>query len=521
MVDQLNFISQSWWNWMAPMFWQVSLLVFIIGGIDLLIRKWAWPQIRYALWFLILLKLVIPPTWSNSMSIVPNLRAFIPNIKSSEIISTSSNQISLSQIPESKSETEMFETETNFENKEIISPKNNSIINKSASIDWKLYLMATWLFGILIFSGMLLFKISKLKKWHQEQEKKKNIPLWFHELLVKTGKRLLIERLPAIVFSNEAVSPAVYGVFRPVLLLPEKYIDSLSEEEAEHILLHELAHIKRGDLIIHGICLLLQIIYWFNPFLIWTRKQMKHVREICCDLTIANILREKTSKYRQTLVNSARELLTESLEPGLGLLGLFEEPFRLIARLKWLEKKTWEKRKLAFGITILTSFLFSAFVLPMGALDFQNIATIEIEDEIESVKEKVMSHTVDLNLAYLDWNLETIENFYTKDVILSQEGEPTLSGIEAVMNDLRRQKFSGIKFHDLQNFIFDIWKDRDKIYVCETFRYSLSLEVPKLTLSGSGKSFTIWQVLEDDSLKIKYSIYNIDSATPNIINEEE
>ena len=66
--------------------------------------------------------------------------------------------------------------------------------------------------------------------------------------LIDTSERLGLERVPAIVFSDEAVAPAVYGLFRPVLLLPADYTESLSPEEAEHVLLHELAHLKRGDL---------------------------------------------------------------------------------------------------------------------------------------------------------------------------------------------------------------------------------------------------------------------------------
>ena len=57
------------------MFWQVGLLILLIGCIDLLIRKWAWPQLRYALWSLILVKLLLPPTWSLPSGIVPELAA--------------------------------------------------------------------------------------------------------------------------------------------------------------------------------------------------------------------------------------------------------------------------------------------------------------------------------------------------------------------------------------------------------------------------------------------------------------
>jgi len=64
MITLFNQAADSWWRWMGLMLWQVSLLIVIVSVIDLLIAKWAWPQVRYALWLLVLVKLLIPPTWS-------------------------------------------------------------------------------------------------------------------------------------------------------------------------------------------------------------------------------------------------------------------------------------------------------------------------------------------------------------------------------------------------------------------------------------------------------------------------
>ena len=75
--------------------------------------------------------------------------------------------------------------------------------------------------GLFLF--LLIFKMAKLRRWHLEQEERQTIPPWFHELLVETSGRLNLEQLPAIVFSRDAATPAVYGVFRPVLLLPEHH----------------------------------------------------------------------------------------------------------------------------------------------------------------------------------------------------------------------------------------------------------------------------------------------------------
>ncbi|MEW5902176.1 MAG: hypothetical protein AB1715_11995, partial [Acidobacteriota bacterium] len=72
-------------------------------------------------------------------------------------------------------------------------------------------------------------------------------------------------------------------------------------------------------------------------------------------------------KYRQTLLNTARELLTQTAEPGMGLLGVFEDPFRLVARLRWLEKKTWRTRKLMTAAVALVALVMTVAVLPMGS----------------------------------------------------------------------------------------------------------------------------------------------------------
>jgi beta-lactamase regulating signal transducer with metallopeptidase domain len=365
----MNQIAQAWWSWMGPMLWQVSLLILIVTVIDLLVGKWAWPPVRYALWLLILVKLLIPPTWSMPTSLisqsVPWARTQIVQLldgepNSAEQKDESSPATTPAAVPATGSHAAMPATATG--------PSSTSTPTKTAPV-WQTWLMGIWILGMVLFTLLLSLRMAKLRRWHREQVEKRTIPPWFHELMVQTARRIKLERLPAIVFSAEAVTPAVYGVFRPVLLLPANYTEELSREEAEHVLLHELAHLKRGDLWLHGLCLLLQIVYWFNPLLIWVRKQTRHVRELCCDLTIAGVLREKTARYRKTLLDTARELLTESLEPGMGLLGVFEEPFRLVARLRWLEQETWRKRRTMIAASILVVLIMVPFVLPMAAVE--------------------------------------------------------------------------------------------------------------------------------------------------------
>ena len=372
MISAVNHVAQSWWGWMGPMIWQVSLLILIISAIDLFLRRWAWPQVRYAIWLLILIKLLIPPSWTLPSSLIsrwqPVAQARLEQILDVSFQSpTTKDVIKLPALP-SEMKTVRPDLRSSKETTATL-PAGASPLTAGPRLGWKAVAMMGWILGLAVFTGLLAHRITRLRRWHKNQVEKKTIPVWYYEILVRTADRLKLGRLPAIVFSDEAKAPAVYGVFRPVLLLPAVYLDSLSEEDAEHVLLHELAHLKRGDLWLHGLFLLIQIVYWFNPLIIWARRQMKHVREVCCDLTVASLLKEKTVKYRETLLSTARELLTESAEPGMGLLGVFEDPFRLVVRLKWLEKKTWENRKLITATAVLVTLVLTAGILPMGSPD--------------------------------------------------------------------------------------------------------------------------------------------------------
>ncbi len=371
-MEILSRLAHFWWLWMSSMLWQASLLVVIVGSIDILIRRWVWPQVRYTLWLLIFIKLLIPPGWSIPTGIITGVMPSTREYLGSRWESTFPGPAGASGAGTGAAETGERVTlpgrpagEPGPAAPDIAQSEVQD--RRAGQFPVQVALMGIWLAGIAIYAILLTVRMRKLKRWHREQVERKTIPAWFHDILVDTGKRLGIERLPAIVFSNEAVTPAVYGVFRPVLLLPTRYSETLSKEEADDIIMHELAHIKRGDLWVHGATIFLQIVYWFNPLLLWASRQVKHIREICCDITIAGYLKGKTDRYRKTLLDTARELLTESPEPGMGLLGVFEEPFWLVARIRWLEKRTWERRAPITASVILLLLIMIPFVLPMAA----------------------------------------------------------------------------------------------------------------------------------------------------------
>jgi parallel beta-helix repeat protein len=378
MIEQLNSIAQSWWSWMWPMFWQVSVLILLIGTVDLLLQKRIWPQVRYAIWLLVLIKLILPPSLSLPTSIVSQAR-----MKTEQI----SSQVITSKIP-AKSRSVVLRSQEN-RNIEDVSvktfPESQVVMSNVTSeppvrdnagdiagteinikIHWHVYVMVVWLAVVLTLSLWVIVRFRKLRKFHVGKLSMTDLPQWFEVLLAETVKMLGLRKSPEIALSRHISSPAVFGVFKPVLVLPADTVHYLSRMHTGHILLHELAHIKRGDLLVNTFYMLLQIVYWFNPLLWLLRRKLQHLRELCCDATVARMLRDETADYRDTIVEVTQRFLTKPVGAGIGLLGMTESSSRLLVRLKWLEKKTWKYRGLRVALIFIIVGLISACILPMA-----------------------------------------------------------------------------------------------------------------------------------------------------------
>ena len=341
MITLANEFAGAWWGWMWPMFWQVSLLIVIGGALDAAMRKWAWPQVFYALWLLVLLKLVLPPTLASPVSIVG---AFGTLGAGHEAVATG------------------FEYPVPLSAPTVALP---NAPDPGAGLSWMAWLMLVWAVGVLFFGAWVAVKVRTVRRMYRVDREHAPVPAWMDELLASAAARLKLRRIPALVASPHVSTPAVFGVARPVLILPARDLSTLSKRDAEHILMHELAHIKRGDLIVHALALVVQIVYWFNPLVWVAQRRMRGLRELCCDATVAGVLRDETPVYRRTLLETARCLLERPREFALGFLGLMEDTSMIVTRLKWLEKRAWRNRRLRVATVSAVVAVMVGCVLPM------------------------------------------------------------------------------------------------------------------------------------------------------------
>jgi beta-lactamase regulating signal transducer with metallopeptidase domain len=87
----------------------------------------------------------------------------------------------------------------------------------------------------------------------------------------------------AVLESPNVSSPCLLGFFRPRIVIPEHMLKDLSMEEVRLVFLHELAHLRRGDLWLGWIFEGLRTIHWFNPAVWYACRRFHEDREEACD----------------------------------------------------------------------------------------------------------------------------------------------------------------------------------------------------------------------------------------------
>jgi bla regulator protein blaR1 len=105
----------------------------------------------------------------------------------------------------------------------------------------------------------------------------------WNEKLSELARRLGIKRTVTLVQSRLIKAPATVGFLKPYILLPFGILANLPPDQVETILLHELAHIRRGDYISNLLLHLTEAIFFFNPGVRWIATVIRREREACCD----------------------------------------------------------------------------------------------------------------------------------------------------------------------------------------------------------------------------------------------
>lgn len=83
--------------------------------------------------------------------------------------------------------------------------------------------------------------------------------------------------------SPEILEPGVFGITRPVLMLPSGIEDHLTQPQLEAVLAHELTHVRRRDNLTALLHMTVETLFWFHPLVWWIGARLMDERERACD----------------------------------------------------------------------------------------------------------------------------------------------------------------------------------------------------------------------------------------------
>lgn len=120
--------------------------------------------------------------------------------------------------------------------------------------------------------------------------------------------------------SDELMEPGVFGLFRPVLLLPRGIRERLTPEQLQAVLSHELCHVERRDNLAAALHMLVETLFWFHPLVWWIGRKMVDERERACD---EEVLRRgnQPEVYAESILNVCKFYLESPLACTAGITG--------------------------------------------------------------------------------------------------------------------------------------------------------------------------------------------------------
>ncbi|HYO47652.1 MAG TPA: M56 family metallopeptidase, partial [Gemmatimonadota bacterium] len=180
-------------------------------------------------------------------------------------------------------------------------PGVTGLVSRIASDPWRLALVA-WLSIAGLILARILFGMVWMWRLARRAEPLSG-PAWLLPL-GRVTERLGLRTAVRVVRSDAAAMPVTCGILRPAVVLPEES-EEWTEERREAVLLHELAHVRRGDLATHLIAWVACSLYWFHPLAWIAARRLRHESERACDDLVLGA-GTRASEYASHLLDIVR-----------------------------------------------------------------------------------------------------------------------------------------------------------------------------------------------------------------------
>ena len=258
--------------------WQSTLFAAVAGLLTLVLRKNRAP-VRYWLWFAASCKFLVP--FSLLVAIGSQLEWQTPPPAAPLPLSAVIDQIG----------------------QPFASTASGLLVTVPRPVSWgPAVLFCVWLCGFLIVAF----------RWARQWQRVRTV--------VRTASPLHLDLPIRAVSSAARLEPGVFGVFRPILLLPEGITERLTPAQWKAILTHELCHVRRRDNLTAAIHMAIEAIFWFHPLVWWIGKRLVDERERACDEEVL-LAAGDPEAYAEGILNVCRLYLESPLPCVSGVTG--------------------------------------------------------------------------------------------------------------------------------------------------------------------------------------------------------
>lgn len=165
---------------------------------------------------------------------------------------------------------------------------------------------------------------------------------------------------PIPVYSTAFLkSPIIVGLFKPCIYLPIHLISDYNENDIRYMLMHELGHYKYKDAFANYLMNTIGVLYWFNPLIWYSLKEMKNDREVACDTSVLNLLDEDAYEdYGNTLINFAEKVSFTPFPFATGISGSMKQMQKRIMNIANYHPASFRKNlHSAFAYIVIAAFL--------------------------------------------------------------------------------------------------------------------------------------------------------------------
>lgn len=326
------------------------------------------PAFSHALWVLVLVKLVTPPVISVAVVVDaakwPNLAASLPAAQSVpanrapwpgvsiytheaiERMATMQRQAGPREIVERP--TEMHPT-----------PLTGFFSSRNEWLNWLSYwnspeglrlfwsyvpkaiLTLVWLLGALVAATVLQYRVALLRRVLQDAGPADPFATQRAAMLCGRSRR----RTPPVILVDVVISPTLVGLGRTTrILFPRVLWQTLPAQQRDTLLLHELAHFRRGDHWLRALEAVTSILFWWHP-VVWLAKAcIRWDEELCCDAAAVSGPPIMSRTYAEALLATI-DFISEGDSRSLPIWGTGVRPLRAMqCRLQQIMKRRIRSR---------------------------------------------------------------------------------------------------------------------------------------------------------------------------------